>query len=239
MGATNYYLLTVLPGLPEPGAAPPLSKAALRGMVAEADGPLVVVDTILLSDDLRLRDAVLAGEVDPAAGAEDPRLEPAVLTGDQLRDDAPLPPYLAHAGESRQPAATRPAAVDVVWEAYFRHAAVMARQTGNAFLSEWVGWEIGLRNALARERAKALELDPQNYLVAPELAADEDYTASLNAWSTASDPLAALRALDRRRWEWIDDHDAWFTFADDEVAAYTARIVLLHRWQRLETEKSE
>ncbi|MBS3733391.1 MAG: hypothetical protein KGY99_00495 [Phycisphaerae bacterium] len=236
MGSQNYYLLTMLPALGDPGAAPPLTPRELRRITAEADGPLVLVDTVLLADDLRLRDAVLAGEVD--ATTNDALRSPAVLGSDQLRGEAPLPAHLT-GGETDTGNASARTGVDAVWEAYFRHAAATARQTGSEFLAAWVEWEVALRNALARERTKALELVAEDYLVAPDLAGDEEVSEAVIAWTSAANPLDGLRALDRWRWHWLVAHDAYFSFADDEVAAYAAKLSLLRRWERLEAEKSE
>ncbi|MGB2821431.1 MAG: hypothetical protein WBF17_10645, partial [Phycisphaerae bacterium] len=72
------------------------------------------------------------------------------------------------------------------------------------------------------------------HLVEPDLAAPQDeFTLVLGEWSAARDPLAGLRVLDAARWRWLIEHDAWFTFADDELAAYAAKLMLLHRWKRI------
>jgi hypothetical protein len=75
------------------------------------------------------------------------------------------------------------------------------------------------------------------YLVTPELAdSSADFTGALAAWSSALDPLAALEALDKARWEWIQDHGQWYSFEAQELEAYAAKLVLLHRWRRLQTD---
>ena len=43
----------------------------------------------------------------------------------------------------------------------------------------------------------------------------------------------ALEALDRARWDWVTEREAWYSFSDDEVAAYAAKIIILHRWRRI------
>jgi len=35
------------------------------------------------------------------------------------------------------------------------------------------------------------------------------------------------------RWAWLADNDAWFSFRDDELAVYAARLMLLHQWKRI------
>jgi len=223
MARQNYYLLSSLPHLGELGSQPPVG---LDAFLEKVNGAPVrpVVDALLLADDLLQRDAVQAGELD------EPR--PLVLSDAQARGEAPLPEVLAPA----EPDGAPPRVVtDRTWEAYFRHAAAVARRSHSAFLQAWVGHEVALRNAVAAERAAALDLDPSAYQVATDLApGDVDVSAAVNEWASARDPLAGLRALDAARWRWIADHEAWFTFGDDEVVAYAARLMLLVRWQRLE-----
>jgi len=228
MGGQNYYLLASLPGLGDLGSTPPLTPAQLLDRVADAPGPSRLIGALLLGDDLLLRESALSGEEVDAT--------PAVLTAEQLRDEAPLPPTLTvetDQGHSR-------IAADIVWEAYFRHAADVARGAGSAFLSEWVCSEVALRNALASARAKTLGLDAEAYLVADDLAdGDADFTTMIGEWTAAPNPLAALRVLDTARWGWLVDREGWFTFQDDELAAYAAKLMLLCRWNRLEAAERE
>jgi hypothetical protein len=222
MGGSNYYLIPSLPRLGELGSPPPLDLGELLEHVADRPAAAELVATILLSDDLVKRQALLAGEIEQAEGT--------ILNGQQLRDQQPLPDYLVSEDRQLSPSA----AVDAVWAAYFRHAADVAGRLGSAFLAGWAGYEVALRNALASARAKALGLEAAGHLVATELsAAEDDFSAVLSEWAVAANPLAGQRVLDAARWDWLTRHDGWFTFQDDELAAYAARLILLHRWQRL------
>ena len=222
MTSENYYLASALPSLADLGSEPPLSLAALREQVSHGATARTLVDAILLGDDLLQRDAALAGESRDA--------EPALLTAAQVRNEKPLPTYLAPAKGDE----TAPIASDAVWEAYFRHADAVARMRGSRFLAAWVGHEVALRNALAARRAETLNLDPDDYRVAPELGdAEEDFADLLGDWAGAKNPLEGSRILDTARWRWLNEHDAWFSFSDDELAAYAARLMLLIRWHRL------
>lgn len=228
MGGRHYYLVTSLPRLGDLGTPPPMTLRDLLEHVAQAPAAAQAVATVLLSDDLMKRQAVLAGET--------PQAEAVVLTADQLHDRQPLPDFLV--GPARQ--AAEAATVDAVWAAYFHHAAEVARQVASGFLAQWVGYEVALRNALAAARAKALELEAADYLVATDLAgAEDDLSAVVGEWAAAPDPLAGLRVLDAARWDWLARHDAWFSFQDDELIAYAAKLLLLHRWQRLTAESNQ
>ncbi len=219
----NQYLLSALPSPGELGQTPPITAVALLEHVSPFAGPHAILQAILLSDDLLQRQAVLAGETQEPS--------PAVLTAEQLTDEAPLPAYLTtEADDDTQ----RPAGEDLLWETYFRYVAEVARSSRNSFLAQWVAFEVGLRNAIAALRARALELDVHSYLVAQDLADDhDDFSSILNEWSAAATPLAGLRVLDEARWQWLNENDAWFSFKDDELAAYAVRVMLLTRWHRL------
>jgi len=222
MKSDNYYDITSLPGLGELGTVPPLSFSQLRDHLADNPTSRAVVDVLFLLDDLVQREAFLAGEIEQVA--------PSVLTADQVRNEAPLPRVLAGAGQT----GSRPVEVDRLWDAYFRYAAGSADRLGSAFLAGWVGYEVALRNALARERSARLGLEPNGYLVAADLGdTDEDLTHVVDEWSSSATPLAGLGVVTAARWAWISAHDAWFSFNHDELAAYAARLVLLGQWRRV------
>ena len=224
MVANNYYRVSALPALGDLGTPPPLTLADLMEHLADAGRAQALVEAILLADDLMQREAFLASEIREVA--------PAVLTAAQVRGDEALPDHLAPADE-----ATPRVASDAVWAAYFHHAAGVADRLASPFLAEWIAHEVALRNALAAARARALGLESAPYLVAADLGrSDEDFAAVISEWSAAADPLAGLRVLDRVRWTWLVEHDGWFSFADDELAAYAAKLILLVRWQRLSAE---
>lgn len=223
MAGQNYYLITALPPLDELGSAAPLTNRQMLEHLADSGGPYEAVAAMLLGDDLLQREALLAGEITKA--------DPVVLTSAQLSNEEPLPEYLTPA---KGPTAARRIAADALWEAYYRHAASVAHSAANAFLGEWIAYEVALRNALAARRAQTLELEASDYLVATDLAADDqDFTAVLNRWASAPNPLAGMQTLDRARWEWLTGRDRWFSFADDELTAYAAKLMLLRRWYRL------
>ena len=46
-------------------------------------------------------------------------------------------------------------------------------------------------------------------------------------------------ALDKVRWGWLDDNDGWFSFSAREIEVYAAKLVLLHHWRRILSEKQQ
>lgn len=222
MRFNRHYYISALPTLGELGSTPPTDAVQLLEHLAPLPPAHELVEALFLFDDVLQREAFLAGELKA--------VEPTVLTAAQARNEAPLPSYLAEPAES----GTLISRMDGLLEAAFRHADRVARSCGSEFVRQWVAFEVALRNALASARAKRLGLDEGEYLVAADLGAPQaDFAAVINEWSAASTPLAGLQALIRARWAWLNEHDAWFSFRDDELAAYAARLMLLRQWKRV------
>lgn len=225
MSGDNYYLLCALPALGDLGSDPAIRPGELLDKVRETGANVAVLEALYLGDDLLQRQAFLAGEIEQVA--------PVILTASQVRGEESLPEYLDVLGMDG-PAQSTP---DALWEKYYRYAAGVAERERSEFLDAWIRGEVGLRNAVAMARAKALGLDPHAHQVAPELGRPaEDFASLINEWVSATDPLVGLRVLDTARWRWIEENDARFTFEDDELAAYGARLLLLNRWYRLSEE---
>lgn len=222
MQTAQHFYITTLPALGELGSATPMGLADLIEHVAEHRRWREQVEALVLLDDLLQRESLLAGEIE--------EVEPAVLSEQQVRGEAPLPEMLASPTDGDQASALE---VDVLWESYFRYAHEVGRSQGSRFLVQWVEFEVTLRNALATARARRLGIEETAYLVATDLSvSDEDLSPVLSEWETATTPLMGLRVVIRARWSWIDRHDAWFSFSVDELLAYAARVMLLEQWRR-------
>jgi vacuolar-type H+-ATPase subunit C/Vma6 len=225
MRSSLVYHITSLPALVDLESDPPLAPAELLARLAEQGKALTLIEAIFLHGDLMQREAVLSGEVEKPTAV--------VLSEEQVRDEAPLPEYLVEADDATD-AEARPVAVDTLWRRYFTYLAQLAEKRKSRFLKEFVGFEVGLRNALATARAQALDLDPHDYRVADELDdGGHDYADTLSQWSSAADPLAGMEVLMRARWEWVAANEPWFQFSDDELAAYAAKLMMIDQYKRL------
>jgi hypothetical protein len=230
------YLLSILPTLEPIGSIPPLSKQSFLEQVTESSGPISTVRTLLLSDDLMQYQSLLAEEI------EKDRIDMAILSLDVAEDESVLPDYLLpkEKTEEQQDEQSVRMSVDGIWKRYFHYAASVAKRTQSSFLKAWIGFEVGLRNALATARAQTLELEPEAYLVAPELADKKtDYSNIVSDWSGAPNPQNAFRVLDEARWNWCEEHGGWYSFYACEIEVYAAKLMLLHRWRRILTEKQQ
>lgn len=225
----RYYYLASLPALGDLGTDPGMGFAELLEHLAEHRGRHELVSSLFLLDDLLQREAYLAGEL--------PQTDPAVLTVQQAHSESPLPDCLVGQAEA-DANASRGLAVDRLWEWYFRYVASLAERLKCRFLAGWVRYEVTLRNALAATRAKRLGLEAADYLVAVDLALEGDTVAEVVAeWAASATPLAGQQTLLRARWSWLAENDAWFSFRDDELAAYAARLMLLDQWTRITNQE--
>jgi len=214
------------------GSIPPMGKRDLIEQVAGSNGPVRTVEMLLLSDDLTQYQALLTEEIRPD------KADSAILSLDKADNEAVLPDFLL-SEESTEEQNDR-SSIDAIWSRYFHHAASVAKRARSSFLKAWIGFEVGLRNALVTARAHTLELDPAAYLVAPELAdKDTDYSHVISAWTAAADPLAAQEVLDKSRWDWLDERGRWYSFSACEIEVYAAKLALLHHWRRILSDKQQ
>ncbi|MBN1975371.1 MAG: DUF2764 family protein [Sedimentisphaerales bacterium] len=226
------YILSALPALEPIGSIPPISKIDFLNMITSSKGPVRTVGVILLSDDLMQYESFLSKEIDKD------KIDLAVLSLENSEGEPVLPDFLLPEEEMREKTNERLAADDI-WSRYFRYAALIAKHN-SSFLKAWAGFEVGLRNALTTARAQMLGLEPDAYLVCPELAdAETDYNNIISAWHAASNPMAALEVLDKARWDWLEEHAGLYSFSADEIEMYAAKLILLHHWRRILSGRQE
>ncbi len=222
----RYYFLASLPALGDLGTEPPMGLAELLEHLAGSWPRHLLVSTIVLLVDLVKREGYLAGEVE--------EVEPTVLSVQQGYGEQPLPESLLEFLDAEDSGQQSGILADRMWEAYFRLADATATRLGSQFLADWVRFEVSLRNALVTVRSKRLGLEPASYVVARDLStADDDFEAVLAEWASSPNPLVGQQVLLRFRWDWLDLHDAWFSFRDDELAAYAIRLILQQEWMRI------
>ena len=220
-----YFILTALPELPQLGQPAPLGLAEFRELIIEEGPESVLVDAVLLEEDLTMREAVLSGEIDHAEGI--------VLTDEQVMGREDLPDFLR-----TEPDRHYRIAADATWWNYYNYVNDLAQSHHNAFLRNWVGFEVNLRNALVEARAAKLNLQASDFIVAQDIGEDQDVSEIISAWSTAPTPIKAMQVLDQHRRKWLDDNVAYYNFGIDEILAYARTLILVARWYRLE-EKSK
>lgn len=227
------YLLSVLPGLEPIGSIPPMSKSELLEHVVSSNGPVSTVEMLLLHDDIGQYQALMAEEIKPE------QTDFAILSIEKAENEPVLPDFLLSEEQSEEQENERKS-IEEIWTRYFHHAFVIAKRNNSVFLQSWIGFEVGLRNALVNARCQILELDSAAYSVAMELSDNNiDYSSILSSWSSARNPLEALEVLDKARWEWLEENGQWYSCSASEIEVYAAKLILLHHWRRILSEKKQ
>jgi hypothetical protein len=97
------------------------------------------------------------------------------------------------------------------------------------FSRAWRDRETELRNAVARLRARPLQINPEPWL-RPHAGARVYIQTGVAEAFQAADPLQRERALDRLRWRILEDLAGLEPFSLEAVFSYALRLRLLWRW---------
>ena len=124
MISARHFYITTLPALGDLGSSPSMKLADLIEHVEENRPWREQLEALVLLDDLLQREALLAGETD--------EVEPAVLSLQQMRGEAPLPARMEAPADADQAAVLE---IDLLWERYFRYAHQVGRSRGSRFLA--------------------------------------------------------------------------------------------------------
>ena len=106
--------------------------------------------------------------------------------------------------------------------------------SGPVVLTRWQTWEINLRNALARLRAKN-----RSFVAEPFLQqAAEDYSAVLAAQAAFEEPspLRAEELLDQARWQFLEQQTGGHYFDLSSLIIYALKLQILERRFALQPE---
>ncbi len=130
-----------------------------------------------------------------------------------------------------------------------------ALKSQNAFLNEWFAFELNLKNLLTafdcqrfnRERADQIIQINQNLVsfnlinnkvLRPELFEDEiPFTKQI--FKVAESDLNWIekeRAIDKIKWDYLDDNTFFFYFTIEKVLSYVIKILITERWMQLDAE---
>lgn len=220
-----YRLLAMVPPLPEAPEAPPLPLEELIQLftedMQESDRALAV--TLLGFLDCRNIEARLQDH-----GVFDER---APLTTEALDEKTELPEYIGEFLEAYEAGSlNEDYGFDALWRAYFTHLVETADLCRSPFLREWAGYEITLRDALARQRAEALGDKGDMRVSGVPVDAGEDHGSLLSTLAEAANPMERERLLDTARLAKIDSISGIDPFSTDAALAYLAATLILDRW---------
>jgi len=121
--------------------------------------------------------------------------------------------------------------VKKLWEGYFNFLLDLASASSSAFLRGFVEFEIGIRNAVAKQRAEQIGIDSESAQVAGgENAAM--FQALVMRASEAEDPLKRELVIDNERLNLYRELEGIDGFSVDALLAYIAGAILIDSWSQ-------
>jgi hypothetical protein len=107
----------------------------------------------------------------------------------------------------------------------------------NPFVRAWRDKETQLRNAVAKLRAERLQRDASPYLHEHEGQDTRVEKAASEAFGGKT-PMDRELALDRFRWNQIEETAGFNPFATEAMLAYALKLRLAERWAGLDAERA-
>lgn len=100
------------------------------------------------------------------------------------------------------------------------------------FIRAWHDRETQIRNAIVRQRALRRKADPT-----PHLREQEGFQVHLDKAAadafTKPSPLEREKAIDKLRWDSVEELAGFDPFTGRAVLAYTLKLLLARRWQQM------
>jgi len=129
-----------------------------------------------------------------------------------------------------------------VYAAWFELLLEIGDATGSGLLKEWARWEYSLRTRLRIERLRVtgrLPADPDSIVpeFMNELYEQPDNQHIVEFTRTFSEPMKAEKYLDQTRIDFLRQAVAQFSFTVDELVAYMLELRIHLRYARLSPEK--
>ena len=129
-----------------------------------------------------------------------------------------------------------------VYIAWFELLLEIGDNTGSGLLKEWARWEYSLRTRLRIERLHAagrLPADPDSLVpeFMNELSEQPDLQHLVDFARTFSEPMKAEKFLDQVRIDFLRRAVAQYSFSVDELVAYMLELRIHLRYARLSPEK--
>jgi hypothetical protein len=118
-------------------------------------------------------------------------------------------------------------------------ALLSGRPLAHAFVAAWTDKETILRNAAARQRARAAGGGEAARWLRPVHGCDKRIEDGVDGAFQESDPLKKEKALDRLRWTLIEELQGYDPLSVRVIFAYAVKLALATRWASLDTARGQ
>ncbi len=129
-------------------------------------------------------------------------------------------------------------------EAWFKLIIETGRKAESGLLAEWARWEWAFRSCLRIERLKKSGITPDDSdsLLPDFLAEDESnllahFQDIIHSWSSIEEPMKAEMFLDQVRIDFLREKASEYSFEIDELVAYMLELRIHARYARLNLDE--
>jgi hypothetical protein len=218
------FLRCLLPSLPdELGGEMPLPFEDIAGIIRRnvepRDYPLL--EACLFSIDVSNLESFDMGR--------DHFREGGVLTREDIQNRKNLPLFAKDFFDEREKGINRPYVLDKLWERYYMYVYSLAMELGCPYLSQYIPWEVGLRNILVTLRTRKSGKDSSGYTMLTNLGAFDFSSVTAKAGEERN-PLLVERYLDEERLKYVFHCEGSDPFSFDGILAYLSRSAICDRW---------
>lgn len=224
MSGKLFYLLTLLPSLPEIGSPPPQIDLFERIRQEESPGLSLLAD-LLQTEDI---------------------IKECAMNYYVLNTDGYKPEFFETTPEDFRVIVSNTELEEAQWTQqvytqWFEILIEQSQQTGSALLKDWAEWELALRNELKIEResregqstdsTKALELVSKSGFLT------YDHKMLVQSYYAIENPMQAEKFLDKVRIDFIRQTVNEYSFDIDELTAYMLEMRIHRRYEDMSPEK--
>jgi len=127
--------------------------------------------------------------------------------------------------------------IELLRNACYKEASFLnAAATG--ILGKWANFEIGLRNELARARARRKKVDALKFTRLPDDPEAYIIHVAMTAYRSTS-ILGAEKILDQARWNFLESLSLGHYFDFDFLLTYLLKLKILERWDKAQKTDKE
>jgi hypothetical protein len=222
-----YFLASALPTMPiSLGEKLPLPFADIANFVQRnlepEDTPLV--RALLLAIDVTNFEAIHQGR--------DVFIEGGTLTHEEIETKRNLPLFMRAFLDEKERGIRRPYVYDLLWEQYYTYAYSLGQEGGCRFLTDYLAWDIGLRNQLVALRAREMGKELEDYALLPQVGG-RDFSAVMAQLKSQKNPLEAERVLDEERLKQVFHCEGGDPFSLGAILSLLERARIFGRWERM------
>jgi hypothetical protein len=224
---TYYFLMCLLPPPPTAlGEKMPLPLGEITKKIQKYLNPkdIDILDIYLLSIDVANFENVAQGH--------DIFIEGGLLSREELHNKKNLPQVINNFLEEQNKGIGRHYIYDRLWEIYYSRALAVAEKCQCKYLSDYLSWEVSLRNSIAGMRARMQRKNPADYVIS-NIGIKSLEFSDVMPQIKSRNPLQAERFLDEERLKYIYHFECIDPFSIDAVLAYISRAMIYSRWENM------